>query len=99
MEKFIELGLKLNVDNVFFTKILNWGTYTKEEFDKVSMMSPDMQKPKKELADILDKEIFKNKIVDLGTIQYTRNRRLPDYIDNYYVWETKDWIEMNRDGK
>lgn len=99
MEKFIELGLKLKVDNVFFTKILNWGTYTEEEFDKVSMMSPDMQMPKKELEDILNRKIFKNKIVDLGTIQYVRNRRLPDYIDNYYVWETRDWIEMNKDGK
>ena len=96
MEKFIELGIELGVDNVFFTKILNWGTYSDEEFDKISMMERDMQAPKKELKEILDKEIFKNKIVDLGTIQYTRNRRLPDYVDNYYEWETRDWIEMNR---
>ncbi len=96
MEQFIKLGIELGVDNVFFTKILNWGTYSDEEFDKISMMERDMQAPKKELKEILDKEIFKNKIVDLGTIQYVRNRKLPEYIDNYYEWETRDWIEMNR---
>lgn len=96
MEKFIELGIDLGVDNVFFTKILNWGTFTEEEFSKVSMMKADMSAPKPELAEILDKKIFKNKIVDLGTIQYARNRRLPQYIDNYYEWETRDWMEMNK---
>lgn len=96
MEKFIELGIELGVDNVFFTKVLNWGTYSDEEFDEISMMDRDMRAPKRELKEILDKEIFKNKIVDLGTIQYARNRRLPEYIDNYYEWETRDWMEMNR---
>lgn len=95
MEQFIKLGIQLGVDNVFFTKILNWGTYTEDEFDQISMMERDMQSPKAELKNILDKEIFKNTIVDLGTIQYTRNRRLPEYIDNYYEWETRDWMEMN----
>lgn len=96
MEKFIRLGIKLGVDNVFFTKILNWGTFSDEEFSRVSMMEKDMQAPNKELAEILDRDIFKNKIVDLGTIQYTRNRRLPEYVDNYYEWETRDWIAMNK---
>jgi MoaA/NifB/PqqE/SkfB family radical SAM enzyme len=96
MEQFIRWGIELGVDNVFFTKILNWGTYTDEEFANISMMELDNKSPKEELKRILDKEIFKNPIVDLGTIQYSRNRVLPDYVDNYYVWETRDWMEKNR---
>ena len=97
MERFIEWGIQLGVDNVFFTKILNWGTYSKEEFADISMMESDSQHPKPEFKEILDKEIFRNPIVDLGTIQYERNRVLPDYVDNYYVWETKDWMQRRKE--
>lgn len=90
MEQFIQWGLELGCDNVFFTKILNWGTYSDEEFENISMMKNDVPKP--ELAKILDKEIFKNPIVDIGTIQYEKNRVLPDYVGNYYDWETRDWM-------
>lgn len=95
MEAFIKWGIELGVDNVFFTKILNWGTYSEEEFESISMMEKDNQSPKQELKEVLDKPIFKNPIVDLGTIQYDRNRVLPSYVDNYYTWETMDWMEKN----
>lgn len=96
MERFIEWGLELGVDNVFFTKILNWGTYTEQEFDEITMMDKN-DVPKPEFAEILERDIFKNKIVDLGTIQYKKNRKIPTYVDNYYEWETRDWMENNRE--
>ena len=36
MPDFVKWGLELDVDEVFFTKILNWGTYTDEEFKELS---------------------------------------------------------------
>lgn len=86
MERFVEWGLELCVDEVFFTKIVNWGTYSKEEFREISMMEEDGITPKKELAEILKKPIMHNSIVDLGTIQY-EHCEAPRQIENYYKWE------------
>lgn len=85
MERFVEWGLELKVDEVFFTKILNWGTYSVDEFKEISMMQEDGVTPKPELVEILNKPIMKNDIVDLGTIQYQDSE--VEKIDNYYKWE------------
>lgn len=88
MPAFVEWGLELGVDEIFFTKILNWGTYSQEEFvDTISMMEEDGVTPQKELKEIIDLPIMKNKIVDLGTIRYSRKQIGSDRIDNYYRWE------------
>jgi len=92
MERFVEWGLELNVDEVFFTKILNWGTYSKEEFKEISMMLEDGVTPKPELTEILNKPIMKNPIVDLGTIQY-QHSEVKEEIDNYYKWELERKVE------
>ncbi|MQN01721.1 MAG: hypothetical protein FRC54_07350 [bacterium LCO1.1] len=42
-------GQALGIDEVFFTKILNWGTYSHEEFRNISMMEEDGITPKPEL--------------------------------------------------
>lgn len=87
MIAFVKWGLELGVDEVFFTKILNWGTYSEEEFKEISMMDEDGVTPKKELRDILGNPIMKNPIVDLGTIQYSHDPIDDIYIENYYMWE------------
>lgn len=85
---FIQWGEKLGVDEIFFTKILNWGTYSNEEFRDISMMQDDGVTPKKELLNILDSPIVReSKIVDLGTIQYSHKIDDVDIVENYYVWE------------
>ena len=88
MIDFVEWGVELGVDEVFFTKVLNWGTYTSEEFKEISMMEEDGNTPKKELQRILDDPRMKNPIVDLGTIQYS-HEMVNDAVDNYYMWELK----------
>ena len=87
MIPFVKWGVELGCDEVFFTKILNWGTYTSEEFKEVSMMEEDGITPKKELEEVLNNPIMNNKIVDLGTIQYSHEPIREDVIENYYMWE------------
>lgn len=87
MPLFVQWGRQLGVDEVFFTKILNYGTYTQDEFREISMMEPDGMTPKKELEEILDLPIMNDEIVDLGTIRYSHEPIGLDYIENYYRWE------------
>ena len=88
MVPFVKWGEELNVDEIFFTKILNWGTYTKEEFKDISMMEEDGITPKPELKEVLDSDVMINsKIVDLGTIRYTHKRDETEKVMNYYMWE------------
>ncbi len=88
MPLFVQWGLDLGVDEVFFTKILNYGTYTQEEFiEEVSMMESDGMTPRKELKEVIDLPIMKEKIVDLGTIRYANEAIGLDEIENYYRWE------------
>lgn len=85
---FVEWGERLGVDEIFFTKILNWGTYTDEEFKKISMMEEDGLTPKKELLDVLSSPVIQNSsIVDLGTIQYSHKDDKKGFVKNYYMWE------------
>lgn len=89
MPMFVEWGKQLGCDEVFFTKILNWGTYTSEEFKEISMMQEDGITPKQELQEILNLDIMKDPIVDLGTIQYGRDAVDVEFINNYYMWEMR----------
>lgn len=88
MPLFVQWGKALGVDEVFFTKILNFGTYTQEEFlSDISMMEEDGMTPRKELIDIINLPIMHDKIVDLGTIRYAHEAIDLDEIENYYRWE------------
>lgn len=87
MVPFVQWGEALGVDEVFFTKILNWGTYTVDEFAQISMMEPDGVTPKAELKEVLDHPVMKSSIVDLGTIQYSHKTDKADVVENYYMWE------------
>lgn len=87
MIPFVQWGEELGVDEIFFTKILNWGTYTKEEFAKISMMESDGITPKEELKEVLAHPVMQSGIVDLGTIQYSHKIDTIDIVDNYYIWE------------
>ena len=87
MIPFVQWGKQLGVDEVFFTKILNWGTYSDEQFKEISMMESDGITPKPGLKRILDHPVIKSEIVDLGTIRYSHKMDEVDAVDNYYKWE------------
>lgn len=97
MEKFVEFGIELGVDKVFFTKVLNWGTYTEEEFQEITMMS-ETDEPNKELCEILEKPIFQDPIVDLGTIRWEKRPKTPNYVQNFYDWEIQEWRKRLEDA-
>lgn len=64
----VKLAIKLGFDKFDITKINNWGTFTKEEFDKVSMYDKN-DNAKKELIKVLNNPIFKsNKIEFKGNV-------------------------------
>lgn len=87
MPLFVEWGEALGVDEIFFTKILNWGTYAPEEFEKISMMEADGVTPKPELKEVMELPQMQSSIVDLGTIQYGHKADEVDIVENYYMWE------------
>ena len=87
MIPFVQWGEELGVDEIFFTKILNWGTYTEAEFAEISMMEADGITPKPELKEVLAHPVMQSHIVDLGTIQYSHKIDYIDVVDNYYIWE------------
>ncbi len=87
MPAFTGWGERLGVDEVFFTKILNWGTYSEEEFEKISMMEKDGITPKPELQAVMELPDMKSALVDMGTIQYGHKADDVDIVENYYMWE------------
>lgn len=87
MPDFVKWGKEIGCDEVFFTKILNWGTYTQEEFKDISMLEEDGMTPKKELQEVLKNPIMKDPIVNMGTIHAELSEIKEEYIDNYYMWE------------
>lgn len=87
MIPFVEWGQALGVDEIFFTKILNWGTYTPEEFAQISMMEQDGITPKPELKEVLEHPVMRSSIVDMGTIQFAHKIDEVDMVENYYMWE------------
>ncbi len=87
MPLFVEWGQSLGCDEVFFTKILNWGTYTDKEFQDISMMESDGVTPKAELLDLIHDPRMQNEIVDMGTIQALHKQDTADIVKNYYMWE------------
>lgn len=87
MPLFVKLGEELGVNEVFFTKILNWGTYTDDEFKEISMMEEDGETPKKKLQEVLETNEMKSSIVDMGTIQFSHKADEASSVFNYYMWE------------
>jgi len=87
MPLFVRWGKELHVDEIFFTKILNWGTYTDEKFKEVSMMELDGITPKEELLDVMNTPEMHEDIVDMGTIQYGHKIDETECVENYYMWE------------
>ncbi len=69
MEQFIKLAKKLNVDQINFTKLNNWGTYTKKEYIDKSMIINN-EYLKYDLYMTFKKPIFKENIVNIEQFKY-----------------------------
>lgn len=74
MESFAQMGLKYHCDKVIFSKINNFGTYTDEEYEKISMISR-LGVLKEDMKRILEKPIFNEKFIDLSDFALYREAR------------------------
>ena len=82
MESFIKLAKEINVDIVQFTKLGDWGTYTKEEYQDKCLITKD------NILDYdfykeLQKDIYKDKIVDIDSFKDTIELSRKYYGDKY----------------
>lgn len=62
MEAFYNWGKSLGVDCIWFTTLQNWGTYTDEEFNKISLWDEKL-KLKSEYKEYFNKDFFEDSIV------------------------------------
>lgn len=66
MPAFVNLGIEMGCDCVNFTRIENWGTFSEDEFSKMSMFIGDTPKP--EMRNILKLPIMNHSIVTYSNI-------------------------------
>jgi sulfatase maturation enzyme AslB (radical SAM superfamily) len=74
MKKFVELGKKFSCDHVVFSKIRNWGTYTKKEYSEIAVHEKSHPEHR-DLLEILKNPIFKDPFVwmiDLNHLLYEK---------------------------
>lgn len=60
---FIKLGKSIHADTIGILPICNWGTYTVDEFAKISMKSSDEKDISEELLEILKNPLLNEKEV------------------------------------
>lgn len=73
MPDFVRLGRRLHFDTVYFSQLVNYGTYTEEEFrNRAVHFLTHPRHP--EFIDILKDEIFKEPMVQLGNLTETIHR-------------------------
>ena len=63
IDKFIELGKKMSADRVSFTKLINWGTYSEEEFETQSVFD-NAEKIKPQYKKYIEQSNIKHQIAD-----------------------------------
>ena len=64
MRKFVELGKKWNCDRVYFGRVLNYGTYSEDEYrNNISVFDENTQHLKGKYITVFDDPIFEDSIV------------------------------------
>lgn len=72
MPDFVRLGKRFHFDTVYFSKLVDWGTYPKEDFYHRAVHLPAHPRYS-ELTDLLKDDIFSESIVYLGNLTELRN--------------------------
>tara|TARA_Y100000780_G_scaffold159130_1_gene144280 strand:- start:174469 stop:175596 length:1128 start_codon:yes stop_codon:yes gene_type:complete len=68
MPQFVKLGKELGVDQVYFQRISNWGTYSREEFKRKDMAHPQHAQYKRFL-EVCRHPLMRNGLIKKGNIQ------------------------------
>lgn len=72
MPDFVRLGQRFGVDQVYFSQLVNWGTFSDGEFAQRAIHFPAHPRYK-DFAKLLQDSIFDEPIVDLGNLTRIRN--------------------------
>ncbi len=72
MPDFILLGKQFRVDTVYFQQIVNWGTFSDQEFARRAIHFPDHPRHR-EFLDLLQEKIFEDPICHLGNLTHLRS--------------------------
>jgi MoaA/NifB/PqqE/SkfB family radical SAM enzyme len=67
MPEFVLLGKRLGFDTVYFSRLLSWGTFSEEEYNRRAIHLPSHPKHP-ELLEILQNELFRESIVHSGNL-------------------------------
>ena len=71
MPDFVRLGKRFNFD-VYFSQLVNWGTYPAKEFSSRAIHFPTHPRYA-DFVDVLQDEIFNDPSVNLGNLTQTVN--------------------------
>ena len=72
MELFVLLGKELGVTEVYFQKIINWGTYSETDFKYHEVYHPD-HRNYDDFISVINKDIFNDPIVNMGNLSFYRS--------------------------
>jgi MoaA/NifB/PqqE/SkfB family radical SAM enzyme len=67
MAQFVEMGCKYSADEVHFTRMVNWGTFSEEEYSQRAVFEPSHPEYPLLKAE-LEKPLFQEKIVNLANL-------------------------------
>jgi len=67
MPEFVQLGKRFKFDSVFFSQLLNWGTFSEDEYIRRAIHLPSHPDHHK-LLELLRNEVFQESIVHLGNL-------------------------------
>jgi hypothetical protein len=67
MPQFVQLGKRFRVDRVFFSQLINWGTFSEEEFDRRAIHFPAHYRYG-DFIHLLKSDVFHDPIVHLGNL-------------------------------
>ena len=68
MPDFLQIGKHYNFDSVYFSQLVNWGTFSEEEYSDRAVHLPGHPR-NMEFIDMLKNEIFYDPIVHLGNLR------------------------------
>jgi len=75
MPEFVRIGQRFQFDIVYFSQLVNWGTFSKDEFQLRAIHLPDHPRHQ-ELAGVLTEDILKDPIVYLGNLTDVETLRI-----------------------
>lgn len=96
MPAFVELGKKFGVDQTFFQKITNWGTFSDQELDQ-RMVYKSSHQEFKQFQEVLAHPLLKDRIVNPGNLgDLLKVQKSFNLFNAFYHSFRKRWRKFKR---